>query len=151
MDYTHFIFNKGLWIGEGKISFTETKEHLKFYTRWSVEAPDNVEDEGAVINCVQKVEIQGAADHVINQLTFSEISHTKFDITLENELVKDVTGTGFFDAKRIAWEFRGHSSFEGFEVYDLQDNGDYLFHAEYVSPDQIRSVIEGRIWRKATT
>jgi hypothetical protein len=41
-------------------------------------------------------------------------------------------------------------AFEGFEVYEQQENGDYFLHAEYGSPDQFRTIIEGLIWRKGT-
>jgi hypothetical protein len=65
-------------------------------------------------------------------------------------MLGSVQGKGIIDAKTIAWEFRGHPDFEGFEVYELQENGDFMLHAEYSSLDQIRTIIDGRIWKKAT-
>jgi hypothetical protein len=67
---------------------------------------------------------------------------------LENELLGKVKGAGVIDEKTIAWEFHGTGGLEGFEVYELQDNGDYMMHAEYSSPDQFRTIIDGRIWKK---
>ena len=69
---------------------------------------------------------------------------------LENELLGTVKGTGVIDENTIAWEFHGTGGLEGFEVYELQDNGDYMMHAEYSSPDQFRTIIDGRIWKKNT-
>ena len=66
---------------------------------------------------------------------------------LHNELVGHVIGKGVYSDKEVAWEFRGHPSFEGFEVYHLRDDGDWSVHAEFASPDQFRTVINGRVWK----
>ncbi len=145
-----FIFTPGKWIGEGKISFSASPEILRFYTRWDI---SEAVKEGVLheITCKQVVEMQGAAEeHIHNLFTVSQVDDKSFVLELENELIGVIQGTGVMNQKKIAWEFRGHPTFEGFEVYELQDNGDYLFHAEYVSPDQFRSVIDGRIWKKNT-
>lgn len=146
-----FIFSPGKWIGEGKISFSGSPEILRFFTRWEI---SSAEPEGVLheITCHQVVEMQGGAaeEHIKNRFTVSQVNDNSFVLELENELIGVVQGKGIIDAKKIAWEFRGHPTFEGFEVYELQENGDYLFHAEYVSPDQFRSIIDGRIWKKAT-
>lgn len=146
---THeFIFKPHTWLGEGTIQFSASPDVLKFYTRWIV-AP--AEKNGILHEIVvtQTVEMQGG-DHenIQNNFTFSQADEQSFVLELENELVGVVQGTGVIEEKKIAWEFRGHPNFEGFEVYDLQENGDYLFHAEYISPDQFRSTINGRIWKK---
>jgi hypothetical protein len=94
--------------------------------------------------------MQGGEDQIKNRFIFSNVHLNSFDVQLENELVGIIHGKGIIDSKKIAWEFRGYPTFEGFEVYELQDNGDYMFHAEYVSPDQFRSTIDGRIWKKST-
>lgn len=146
MTHEHFLFSPGNWIGEGKINFSKTSEFLKFYTRWQIE--ENTEAKNNNLKGFQFVEIQGGDDHIQNQYDIFNITPESFEITLENELVSLVKGTGVIDEKKVAWEFRGHPNFEGYEVYQLQDNGDYLFHAEYVSPDHLRSIIEGRIWKK---
>jgi hypothetical protein len=144
MSQHDFLFHPGYWIGEGKITFSVSSEHLRNYTRWIV-SPESKEG----IQCKQTVEMQGGSDNVNNAFFLHGITATGFKINLENELVGTVKGTGVIDAKTIAWEFRGNGGIEGFEVYELQDNGDYMIHAEYSSPDQFRTIIDGRIWKKS--
>lgn len=139
-----FIFFPGVWIGEGKITFTASPEVLSFFTRWESK-PGPREGE---VQCTQRVEMQGVDDKVVNRFHVFEITPKGFQIELENDLVGRVRGRGIIAPKELAWEFRGHSSFEGFEVYRLKDNGDYSVHAEFASPDQFRTIINGRIWRK---
>lgn len=141
-----FIFSPGVWIGEGKITFSTSPETIHFYTKWIVEKFD--EERGHI--CEQRVEMQGIDDTVFNSLTFSDVTPTSFTIALENDLVGKVIGKGVIDPKTIAWEYRTGTDFEGFEVYELQDNGDYMLHAEYSSPDQYRTIVDGRIWKKST-
>ncbi len=141
-----FIFNPGIWIGEGKITFSTSPEIIHFYTKWTIEPFD----EEVGYSCQQQVEMQGVNESVFNNLSFSEVTPKSFKITLENDLVGVVDGKGIIDPKTIAWEYRPNTDFEGFEVYELQENGDYMLHAEYSSPDQYRTVIDGRIWQKST-
>jgi hypothetical protein len=101
------------------------------------------------IICQQKVETQGSNDQVINDFKLTELTASTFKIELKNEHVGNIVGHGVIDDKTIAWEFRGNSQIEGFEVYELQDNGDYMVHAEYSSTDQFRTVVDGRIWKKS--
>lgn len=144
MESQAFIFTPGIWIGEGKISFTASPEVLSFFTKWDFK-PQMREGE---VRCTQQVEMQGVDDKVINNFRFFSIQPDSFALELENELVGCVRGNGVVSAKEIAWEFRGHPSFEGFEVYRVKENGDYAVHAEFASPDQFRTIINGRIWRK---
>lgn len=139
-----FIFKEGTWVGEGKVKFSTPLEQLHFYTKWVVSKNERNE-----INCRQQVEMRGGGESVINHFRFSNIKNSSFDVAIENEILGTATGKGIFDKKSISWEFREHSDFEGFEVYELQENGDYLLHAEYVSTDQHRTIIDGRIWKKA--
>ncbi len=138
-----FLFTPGRWIGEGRITFSSSPEYLRFYTGWNVgkSTPPAVEWQ-------QEVEMEGESESLVNSFSFTDITPTSFTIQLKNSLVGKVTGTGVIDPKTIAWEFRGQEHFEGFEVYELQDNGDYMLHAEYASPDQFRTIIDGRIWKK---
>lgn len=138
-----FIFTQGLWIGEGKITFSVSPDHLRFYTQWIIDPIAS-----AVIRSQQLVEMEGRAENLFNQFTFSNITEKDFEIQLNSELLGAVSGTGLIDKTTIAWEFRGHHDFEGFEVYELTDNGDYMLHAEYSSSEQFRTIIDGRIWKK---
>jgi hypothetical protein len=138
-----FIFTPGLWLGEGKISFSASSEFLKFYTKWEI-----AEESPGVMRALQIVEMQGIEEQVINAFTFKDIKPTSFTVVLENNIVGRVYGTGLRDERTIAWEFRGHLTFEGFEVYERQETGDYFLHAEYGAPDQFRTIVEGLIWRK---
>lgn len=139
-----FLFSPGTWIGEGKVTFSASPEHLHFYTKWIISP---VAD--GVIKASQEVEMRGGGDNVFNSFAFKEIEDQSFKIELENELLGKASGKGVIDTKTIAWDFTGHPDFEGFEVYELQENGDYMLHAEYVSPDQHRTIIEGRVWKKS--
>jgi hypothetical protein len=143
MYYHEFILSHSHWIGEGRVTFSASPEHLRFYTKWLID-----KKEADMINCRQYVEMEGGKDQVFNQFIFSNILADSFAIELTNELLGTMSGKGVIDAKTIAWEFRGNADFEGFEVYELQENGDYMLHAEYATDEQFRTIIDGRIWRK---
>lgn len=119
---------------------------LRFYTKWIVEPPFD-----KIVNCQQQVEMEGRDENVFNNFTFSNIKANSFDVELTSELLGTIKGKGVIDAKTVAWELRGHADFEGFEVYELQENGDYMVHAEYISTEQYRTIIDGRIWKKSDT
>lgn len=139
-----FMFKPGVWVGEGGVTLSASPERLRFYTKWTVDSGKN-----HVMLCHQHVEMEGGKSNVYNTFAISDVLPISFSIELSNELLGIVHGKGLTDKKTIAWEFRGHLEFEGFEVYELQDNGDYNLHAEYSSVDQIRTIIDGRIWKKS--
>lgn len=144
MTHNAFIFTPGLWLGEGKISFSASPEFLKFYTKWEIQ-----EKASGIMSAIQIVEMIGVDEQpVINVFTIKDILPESFHLTLENDLVGMVEGKGIRDTHTIAWEFHNQTTFEGFEVYEQQQNGDYFLHAEYGAPDQFRTIIEGLIWRK---
>jgi len=144
-----FIFFPGKWIGEGRIAFSASPETIRFFTKWVIE------DGGKnIIEAIQEVEMQGTEPSMKNTFQFSNVTPTSFVVELENDILGRVKGTGLVDPKSIAWEFRAEGrtqgdGLEGFEVYELQENGDYMLHAEYASPDQFRTIIDGRIWKKS--
>lgn len=142
-DDNEFLFQSGLWLGEGKISFSSSHEFLKFYTKWEV-----AENSPGVFTAFQIVEIQDVDEQAFNTYIIEDIELESFKVTLENAAVGSVTGKGLRDGKVIAWEFKGHETLEGFEVYEKQENGDYFFHGEYGGTDQFRTIIEGIVWRK---
>lgn len=139
-----FIFQWGIWLGEGGILFTGAKDAVKFFTRWKV---DLLEPTKIVVQ--QEIEIFGVEERRINNYIFSEIKEGSFHVTLENESMGKVSGKGVLDEHTIAWELRDHPGLEGYEVYNLQENGDYTFSAEYASDQNYRSLIQGKVWRKA--
>jgi len=143
MSVHEFIFKPGVWVGEGRVTFNASPEIIRFYTKWNIE-----KEKRNAITCQQHVELEGGESNVFNKMTFSEITPDAFLIELKSELLGTIKGKGVIDKKTIAWEFRDSSDVEGFEVYELQDNGDFMFHAEYTSGDHIRTIIDGRIWKK---
>jgi hypothetical protein len=140
-----FLFMPGIWNGQGQISFSSSPDQLRFFTQWDVQAR-----EGDIIRATQKVEMQGIKETLVNAFRFSSLTETSFHVELSNELLGTVQGTGLLTATQCAWEFRGHPTFEGFEVYVLEKTQDYRVHAEYASPDQYRTIIDGRLWRKVS-
>lgn len=140
-----FIFQPGIWLGEGFLTVSGSSEKTRFYTKWIV----NEADANKEIYCKQSVEVQGADEKTINYFLFSLQDPASFHINLENDMLGKATGTGLIDPFTIAWEYRGNPEFEGFEAYKLDDNGEYVLHAEYVSTEIYRTVINGRIWRKS--
>lgn len=144
-----FIFTPGEWIGQGRLTFTALSAQLRFYTKWLINA-----SEQGVIRANQLIEQQGEQDIMANSFNFSNITSKAFDVSISNELLGSANGRGIIDAKTIAWEFprnlnkEREDNFEGFEVYEIQENGDYLLHAEYCSEEAYRTIIDGRIWKK---
>lgn len=123
--------------------FSSSQERLRFYTKWTI-------DEGnqGIISCQQRVEMEGRDEDVVNSFLFSDILPDSFIVELSSDIFGTVMGKGVIDKGIVAWEFRGHPDLEGFEVYELQENGDYMLHAEYAGLDQVRTMIDGRIWKK---
>lgn len=140
----HFLFQPGEWLGAGQVSFSMSPDVLHFRTRWQISPPD----EGAV-SCTQTVEIVGG-DRLVNMFEIvPEDNADRFHVVLENDELGTFEGSGLFDEKMVAWEFRDKGVFEGFEVYKRVEDDEYTMHAEYVSSDQTRTMIRGRIWRRA--
>ena len=145
MDNHLFIFQPGIWIGEGRIAFSASPETVRFYTKWNIQPLKRGD-----IPAEQQVEMQGSEPNTKTQFRFFNVTDKSFSVELDNETLGKVSGTGIIDLKTIAWEFHSQGEgLEGFEVYELQDNGDYMLHAEYASADQFRTIIDGRIWKKS--
>ena len=138
-----FLIEPGIWLGEGKISFSASSDTVVFYTKWVIIPQDSV------LSCLQNVEMHGVEGKVENKYTVSQIDKESFQIEIDNETLGTMGGRGVISEKNIAWEFRGSPEFEGIEVYELQDNGDYTFHAEYASLEESRTIIDGKLWKKA--
>jgi len=144
--FTHpFIFSPGTWYGEGKIVLNMVEEELIFNTTWTIQNRDFASKVGAS----QEIQIQGLADNMQNELTFYDFQPKTFCVDMENPNIGRITGTGLYDEKAIAWEFRNNDmNFEGFETYTVQPDGSYEMRGEYVTSDQFRTRIEARIWQR---
>jgi len=138
-----FVFNEGLWMGEGTITLNMVEEELGFFTKWNISGKDTTEK----IKSVQEIQISGISENMRNDLTFFDFHPKGFSVEMENLNIGRILGKGVFDEKLIAWEFRDNDlNFEGFEIYRLLEDGSYLMHSEYVTSDQFRTQIKGRIW-----
>ena len=138
----HFIFTPSVWEGKGKIRFNLSPEKLSFFTKWEI-----VQNNDKSISCIQTIDILDVPDKMENSFHFTNIHNKKFLVSLSNEILGNVKGTGLFDKEIIAWEFKGNDlDFEGFEVFEKQENNHYLTKAEFTSKDQVRTFIEGSIW-----
>ena len=141
-----FIFSPGLWAGEGKIVLSMVDEELLFHTKWSIQNRDFA----GKVACIQEVQISGLSENMRNELVFYDFRPKSFSVDMENSNVGRIVGTGVFDEKMIAWEFRNNDmQFEGYESYSLLPDGSYQMKGEYVTSDQFRTQIEARIWQSS--
>jgi len=138
-----FLFTPSHWLGQGTVAFNTSQETIKFHTSWDVS-----EGDGGIFQCRHDVELTGVTEHVVNNLTISDITSSEFVVTLTNDMVQNIKGIGVIDGERLAWEFNSVGEFEGFEVYNLIEEDKYQFHAEYLSSNQFRTIIDGNIWKK---
>ncbi len=145
MNFKHFfIFEPKPWIGEGIITLNMVEEELNFFTKWNVVEKDFA----GKIQSVQEIQINGISENMRNELTFFDFSKNKFSVEMENLNIGRVVGTGVYDDNVIAWEFRDNDlNFEGYETYHIQKDGGYIVHAEYVTSDQFRTQIDGKLWQ----
>jgi hypothetical protein len=141
----HFLLSPGSWLGQGKIQLNMVAEELAFFTRWNVPQADAQ----GKIECLQEIQIKGLSDIMHNQFLIYNHAAGEFVIDLENQALGKITGKGIINEKVIAWEFRVEEiGFEGFELYEKQDDKNYLMRAEYATSDQFRTLIQGRVWQQ---
>jgi hypothetical protein len=139
-----FLLQPSIWVGEGQVSFPTSKEIVRFFTRWRTqEAPVDT------IKWLQEVELHGLQQTTFNYFTIFDLKGDHFRIILENEMIGKASGKGVVDKQTLAWELRDHPGMEGYEVYELQKDGEYTFRAEYSSPDRFHTRIEGKLWKKS--
>jgi hypothetical protein len=138
-----FILSAHGWMGEGTIVLNMVEEELNFFTKWFVQEKNSI----GSISSIQEIQIAGISEVMRNELTFFDFSSKGFSVEMENANIGKVVGIGVMDDNLIAWEFRQNDlNFEGFETYHLLKDGSYKMHAEYVTSDQFRTQINGRIW-----
>lgn len=129
-------------MGEGSIILNMVEEELSFYTKWDI---GNADVSGK-IKASQEIQIDGIPENMKNNLIFFDFTSKGFSVEMENVSIGKIVGSGIYDDKMIAWEFKD-KNFEGFETYYKQEDGGYLVHSEYVTSDQFRTQIEGHIWK----
>lgn len=140
---THFIFQPGIWLGEGIVSFASFEEKIAFFTRWTIQETNKGE-----IDAFQEVEISSLDQTTKNKFHFINPAKGEFQVFLENDLMGKVSGKGIYDESMIAWELRDQPGMEGYEVFKIQPDGTYHFHSEFSSPP-FRTMIEGKLWKKS--
>jgi hypothetical protein len=147
MTQHQFLLTPSSWLGQGKIQLNMVSEELNFFTRWNA---SNVDGEGR-IECLQEIQVKGLSDIMHNEFLLYNVSNGEFSIDLENQALGRITGKGLINDKVIAWEFRIEEiGFEGFELYEKQDEKNYLMRAEYATSDQFRTLIQGKVWQQTT-
>lgn len=138
----NFIFKPNTWVGKGDISLNMVEEKLIFTTKWKVAKKDSL----GKIKAIQKIQIDGISEEMQNELTFFDFTKTGFSVEMENVNIGRILGTGIYDDKMVAWEFKDSSlNFEGFETYFIKKDGSYKVTSEYVTSDQFRTFIAGNI------
>ena len=147
MVHHQFLLKPSTWLGQGKIQLNMVAEELGFSTRWSV---SNVDGDGR-IECTQEIQVKGLSEVMHNQFLIHNLASGEFSIDLENQALGRVTGKGIVNDKVIAWEFRVEAiGFEGFELYEKQDDNNYIMRAEHATDDHFRTLIQGRLWQQTT-
>lgn len=142
-----FIFSEGVWLGEGKIKLNMLEEELVFFTRWIVRYRENNDP----IECTQEIQVKGLSDLMTNHFILTDFSQNDFSVVMENHAVGKVSGKGILNEDRIGWEFRVKEiGFEGFEFYEKKSDDSYIVHGEFATSDELRTTIQGRIWRQAS-
>lgn len=116
-------------------------DELDFRVTWIVLAEDERK-----IHFSQEVDLVSINEKMRNQFCVSSITPERFVIQLQNQLVKKVEGIGVITPETIAWEFHNRDQeFEGFEIYDLQEDGSYIMRAEFTAGEGLRTHVKGWI------
>ena len=148
MTQHQFLLTPGAWLGTGKIQLNMVAEELAFSTRWDIR---HLDGDGR-IECLQEIQVKGLSDVMNNEFIIYNFNNGEFSIDLENQALGKILGKGLINDKVIAWEFRVEEiGFEGFELYEKQDEKTYLMRAEYATSDQFRTLIQGKVWQTDLT
>lgn len=136
-----FLLQQGIWQGDGKICFSMAEDELDFTMHWTI-LP--LEQEQIFFN--QLIDIPTLGQTMKNSFTLSELAGDRFTIQLENQIIGKVVGKGVIDFELIAWEFREpKQAFEGYEVYELQEDQSYKMRGEFSGGDGMRTYVSGSI------
>lgn len=141
-----FLFDSGCWIGEGQIELNALADKMIYFMRWRATVVDLELQE---YESSQEIQIAGHTDIMYNQFLFTNFNRNHFDVVLENQAWGEVDGRGMVDDRFIGWEFRSNDlGFEGYEFYEMQEDGTYIVKAEFVTKEDLRTHIDGKIWKQ---
>ena len=116
--FIYFFSRHLVWRGKNPLNMVE--EELVFNTNWAVQNRDFA----GKVTCAQEIQIQGLSENMRNELTFYDFSQRLFPSIWKIQNVGRIVGTGVYDDKMIAWEFRNNDmNFEGYETYTSQADG----------------------------
>ena len=116
---------------------------LTFTVRWTI-LP--IEEKKIYFN--QEISIDTFPEKMRNNFTLLPMPPNAFEILLENQIVGKVVGSGLITPATIAWEFRRKDQeFEGYEIYELQQDGSYKMRAEFSAGEGLRTQVSGTISR----
>jgi hypothetical protein len=136
-----FIFTPGNWNGKGTITFSMAEDELAFQMHWKVKPMENDR-----IQFTQLIQVEGFPDSMLNTFCIFELKSDSFVIELENQIIGIVRGTGLRNDQHLAWEFKNRKqAFEGYEIYEIQENGDYRMCAEFTAGTGLYTHVKGVI------
>jgi hypothetical protein len=134
---THsFLLKPSIWLGTGTIQLGTAPNKLALHTRWTVTSKQ----------IKQEVEITGITEQITNLYTISNLTPSSFTISLTSATVKNILGEGVISDNALHWAFN-HKELTGFENFDLQPDGSYLFQAEFGTIGEFCNQVEGKIWQ----
>lgn len=138
-----FMLFPGTWFGEGVILLSYLQETLPYFMRW------HIDKEEGELKCVQEIQIKGYFEKMVSYFYLSEKTENSFFLLIENHAIGRVKGNGIISESTLGWEFRDEAiGFEGFEVYTKQSEEAYDLHGEFLTKEQLRTIIRGKIWKK---
>lgn len=138
-----FLFTPGIWIGEGTIYIGTASTPIRFFTKWTIQllGKDRLE-------AIQRIELQGVAEHITNRYLVSEIHATSFSLTWDTALSPPIHGIGCYSTDSLTWSLMGEEGFQGEEYYLRQNDGSFVFQATYGTDDAFGTRITGHLWLK---
>jgi len=140
--YKHsFLTQSATWLGEGVVKLNLVQEPMKLYSRWIVDSDEKK------LKCVQEIEIAGVSDRMNNFFSFDFTKLDQIYVEMENSMIGKIEARGLCDEEVIAWEYVDPTSeFGGYEFYKKEDESHYRFCCEFITKDQLRSHIQGKMW-----
>lgn len=105
--------------------------------RWDVK-----EGNDGIFLAQQEVAIEGLPPR-INFYRISPLPGEIFHLFFSNDTLQDCTGEGFWNERKIEWQFHHPGLLDGFERYDRTGEKEYVFSAEYGRGEGFLTKISG--------